>query len=279
LTARPPAWAAFFSPSAYKHFMRCVEAELSARGLAYELVDGGVALKDPPLVVGLVNLAQRCHASVPPRWPDLVRFLLDRVASVNEDEAMVRDLIGSGKGADAHLRLQIHPDEYLAPLAREELVVRPFAPDLSVCLVWDLPMSVSFVQRSDIASWNRPDDVFIDTALENVWTREPVERSTIAASPRIEQLGGDSHFTATHALLLERHLSSSDGERVLCAIPNRHRVLFVPLSAREAPRPVAEALAPHVERAFRNGPGSISPGLFWWERRGGGAWRRFDVGA
>jgi hypothetical protein len=258
--------------------MRCVEAELSARGLAYELVEGGVALKNPPLVVGLVNLAQRCHASVPPRWPELVRFLLDRVASVNEEEATVRELIRSGEAARAHLRLRIHDDEYLAPLAREELVVRPFAPGLAACLVWDLPMSVSLVRRADIACWGCHEDVLVDTALENVWTSEPVERSKTPASYGvIEELAGDSHFAATHALLLERHLGSSSSVRVLAAVPNRHTVLFAPLSAGDDPRPISEALMPLVARAFRDGPGSISPGLFWWKRGGGPtAWEPFD---
>lgn len=278
MTTRPPAWAAFFSPSAYKHFVRCVEAELAARGLAYELVEGGVALKDPPIVVGLANLAQHCRASVPPRWPELVRFLLDRVATVHEEEETIRELIRSGE-ARARLRLRIYPHEDLAVLAQEDFVVRPFAPSLSACLAWDLPMSVSLVRRADIACWGCPETVLVETALENVWARERVERATPSASrPEIEELSGESHFAATHALLLERRLTSASSKRLLCAVPNRHTVLFAALPARDDPRPVAESLVPLVAQAFRNGPGSISLDLFWWgPGSGASAWKSFDA--
>ena len=105
LSGRPPAWAAFFSPSAYKHFMRCVEARASsarARVRARRRRRGAARSADG--ASGSRTSPRQCHASVPPRWPELVRFLLDRVAALPEDEALVRDRVQSGEAARVHLR-------------------------------------------------------------------------------------------------------------------------------------------------------------------------------
>jgi len=281
LTARAPTWAAFFSPSAYKHFMRCVEAELRARGLEYELVDGGVALRDRQMVIGLSNLAQACHASVPPKWPELVRFLLDRVAALSEDEAIVRERLQGGEAARVHLRVRLHADDYLASVNRAELIVQPVAPGLAACLAWDLPASVTLVRRSEIDAWNLGDDALSRQGLDNVRSHEPVARAVVAMAggTPIAELSGGSHYAATHALWLHEHEGCAASDRLVVAVPNRHQVLFARLGAGEPSAPVIAAMQPLVARAFRNGPGSICPDVFWWKPRQAGApsmWVRSD---
>jgi hypothetical protein len=249
--------------------MRCVEAELRSRGLAYELVEGGAALRDPPVVIGLLNLAQQCHASVPPRWPELIRFLLDRVAALPEDEAIIRERVESGEAGHVHLRVRLHPDDYLACVNRAELVVEPVAPTLAACLAWDLPTTVSLVRRSDIASWGVSDDALFEVALDNVRASEAVARGVVAGegATDVEELSSGSHFAASHALLLHDHVGASPGDRLLVAVPNRHQVLFARLASGDPAGPVLAAMRPLVARSFRNGPGSISPRVFWWKPR------------
>jgi hypothetical protein len=253
--------------------MRCVEAELRARGLAYELCEGGAALRDPPVVIGLVNLAQQCHATVPPRWPELVRFLLDGIVALPEDEAIVRARVQSGEAGRVHLRVRLHPDDYFASVNRAELIMEPIAPGLAACLAWDLPTTVSLVRRSEIASWSVSDDTLFAVALANVRAREAVARAVVGreGATEIEQLSSEGHFAASHALSLEDHVGASPEDRVLVAVPSRHQVLFARLPPGGPPGPVLAAMRPLVARSFRNGPGSISPRVFSWKPRLAGA--------
>jgi hypothetical protein len=70
----PPPWAAFFSPQAWAHFIVIVSQDLTARGLSHELhaYEGFVFVGPEKNRLGLMNLAQMCHAASFDRWPAIV---------------------------------------------------------------------------------------------------------------------------------------------------------------------------------------------------------------
>ncbi len=263
---RRPDWAVFLSPSAYRYFMQCVVAELEARGLAYDLWDGGLSLRDPPVKVGLVNLAQTCRRAVPPRWPGLVRSFVDQVlAAANEDDALL-ELVRDPARARSTLRSKLCADESLREARREDLVLVRVASALSLCVVWDLPTTVRFTARAEVAAWNLADQALVDLGLANVRASEPVERCALATDDgtRASELSGASHFAASHAMLLDTHLAGAPTAVVW--VPNRHTVFFAAAADLDDARRAIRSIGPLAARAFQRGPGSLSPDPLWWNR-------------
>lgn len=257
MSARPE-WASFFSPSAYRHFMRCVAGELESRGLAFEECEGGVLLCDKNVRVGLVNVAQQCRRELPPRWPELVRHLVDQVLAAESEEDPIPALAADRVAARARLRLRLLPDEYFSDLPRDDLVCARMTSRLTRCLAWDLPSTVRLVHRRDLASWDEDHDALFELALENVRSQEPVARAELTTEQGVvvTELSGASHFAASHALLLEDHLGGATS--ALVWVPNRHTVFFV-VDRDRARHDAIAAVGPLAARAFHRGPGSISP--------------------
>lgn len=253
-----PDWASFLSPSAYRHFMRCVAGELESRGLEFEECDGGVLLRDANVRVGLVNVAQQCRREVPPRWPELVRHLFDQVLAAQSEEDPIPALAADPVEGRARLRLRLFAEEYFHELPRDELVCARLTSRISRSLAWDLPSTVRLVHRNDLAPWGVSDEALFAIALENVRKHEPISRAELTTEDGVEvtELASASHFAASHALLLGDYLGGATS--ALVWLPNRHTVLFVPDGGASAPAVIA-SVSPLAAGAFHRGPGSISP--------------------
>ena len=73
----------------------------------------------------------------------------------------------------------------------------------------------------------------------------------------------DHFFAASHALLLAERLPPEATDGAIFAVPHRHALLYAPI----VDLGVVESLNRIIVTAvgmFQQGPGSISPGLYWW---------------
>lgn len=106
----------------------------------------------------------------------------------------------------------------------------------------------------------------LDIALDQVWRQESVSVSghELPSGISIRSISGDSFFTASHALLLDRYLVPVNPIGALVIIPNRHSFVFYSI---ESPAGLEEAINvffPMAQGMFAEGPGSITPELLWW---------------
>jgi hypothetical protein len=84
------------------------------------------------------------------------------------------------------------------------------------------------------------------------------------AGCKIEALMGDSFFTASHALFLEEYLPEPVPELgALVAIPHRHLVIYHPIVDKTA-LAALQVMLPMAIGIFQEGPGSVSPSVYWW---------------
>ena len=113
-------------------------------------------------------------------------------------------------------------------------------------------------------------------------TAEPVGEQTITASDDshvITMLFGDSFYVASHALGLElRPEGLADG--LVVAVPNRHVAVFSAIRNVAIMQAIQGTLR-LAARLYAEGPGSISPNLYWVRR--GSPWvllpGKVDAGA
>jgi hypothetical protein len=263
-----PDWAGFMTPPEYARFIKLVESWLSRHSRGFTEVSGGglnVDLgRDQPVMIGLANLAQKCHLAAAEDWPALVTEHLDAVVhseelTENTTFDAVRDM----------LKVRVYPEEYGAGLAGQEslLVRRPLAPGAVMALAIDFPKTVASVSPHMASRWEVPIDRLFELGLANVRAgdRPQVQHREVDGSD-ITFLLGESFFTATWITMLDEFVDPGAPNGQLVAIPNRHIVAFMPIVDLSIVDGIS-AMIGTAAHLYQQGPGPITANIYW--RRGG----------
>ncbi|MGW2724128.1 hypothetical protein [Streptomyces sp. NPDC001492] len=146
--------------------------------------------------------------------------------------------------------------------------LQPLATDLLVGIALDTPNDVRLLSDSDVAlvDW----DTLAAAARTNLLS-EPVNYDTadLPDGALLHILGHpESVFAASKVLVFEETVRATGGpeipdEGVLLVVPNRHNLVFYPLADRHVGEAV-NALAQFGQGAYEDGPGRLSPRVFWW---------------
>jgi hypothetical protein len=145
------------------------------------------------------------------------------------------------------------------------LVHRVPAEGLIETLVYDLPGSVRTVPPDHVRKWGMSPEELFRLGLANVKAEPPPAKQIfdVGKGAAIQALVGDSFFTASHALFLEEHLAPPPPFGALVAVPHRHAVLYHPIENMRVIGAV-NSMIPIAFGMYQEGPGSLSPGLYWW---------------
>jgi hypothetical protein len=201
---------------------------------------------------GLHNLAQIAAGKPDGDWTNLCR---EHFSALIQPDQKPSD----SKTALASLRVRLWPIDYLeqakAPIYRE------VAPGLTLVLVLDLLRSIMGLQNQDLLEWG------ISHAAEENTSKEPVELVQ-QAGPKgatIMFLVGDHLYVSSHALWLDRHLKLNPDRGALVGVPIRHLVAAHAIEELNVVQVVGIMIGSN-RRIYAEGPGSISPELYWWRR-------------
>lgn len=144
----------------------------------------------------------------------------------------------------------------------------PLATDLQVGIALDTPDQVRVLDDDDVSlvEW----DTLAAAARSNL-RAEPVNYDTadLPGGALLHLLGHpESVFAASKVLLFEETVRAAGGpaipdEGVLLVVPNRHNLLFYPLADQHVAE-AANALAQFGQGAYEDGPGRLTPRVFWW---------------
>ncbi len=258
----PPPWAGFFSPQAWAHFVVTVTQDLTTRGLAHDLhADEGFVVVGPEkLQLGLMNLAQMCHAAAIDRWPGIVNHHFgvglepDDTTEIGKDFQRARELM--------KIRLWGRNDipPTLTPCAWD------IADDLVAVLTYDMPRTLVSASSDDVSTWGVAREELYRIALGNVRAEGALEVSRIEiGSAHVFVLEGDrTFFAASHLLFLEDYAEARSPHGAVVAVPRRHVVVFHPIVDLSVVHAINSMLhvVPHM---WDEGPGSITPSLYWWQ--------------
>lgn len=264
----PPEWAAFFSPAAWKAFKGVLRRHLRGLDTTFDWTGGRIVIRLPgqgETQAGLSNLAQVCHRSPEAEWPRIVSSHFSTLLGPNPDTEEAERLRGDFAAAREKLKVRIYPGAALAVMRESGPVVREIADGLAAVLVLDLEQTVRSVARDDVAGWNTPDEELFEIGLANVKAEGPLssQRIPLEKGGHIDLLGSDSFFAASHVLFLENYLPPGNRHGALAAVPHRHAVLMHAIESLHAVVAVS-TLASAAAGMHREGPGSISPDVYWW---------------
>lgn len=264
-----PEWASFFKPAEFADFCGMLDAALKEMGRDYEIdAEGGmVRVAEPgqaePNSLGLLNLAQMCRQAPRLDWPSIVRRHFDQILRHRaEAEDLMKRLERDFETARPLLKVRLYPaDTPLDP----DTVQHP-AEGLLAALVYDLPETVMSVSKDHIRAWGRSAGELFKIALDNVRNEPGIEDEVLEIPGRVSfhVLSGASFFTATQALLMEKWLPKPLSDLgALVAVPTRHTVIYHPI-ADETVSAAIHAMVFYANGLFQQGPGSITPTLYWW---------------
>lgn len=265
-----PEWAKFFEPKEYRAFMEAIEAEFKRRRVRARFDEGTVTLTPPkgaPQQCGLLNLAQMCHQLPREEWAEVVQHHFDSLFEAGGQDEALDGLEGDFERARALLKVRLYPEDASEAMDRAHAVFRPSFDRVIEALVYDFPNTVATVHTDHVKAWGRPPEEIFGLGLSNVRSSGKLtpQAFPLEEGGSLEALTGESFFTATHALLLDDYIGAAE-HGALVAIPHRHTVLFHRIENLTAVRAI-QALLIAGFGMYQEGPGSISPELYWW--RGG----------
>jgi hypothetical protein len=229
-----------------------------SHGYGCRPVPGDVMLLDGPqrLHIGMRNLRQLARQVPRDDWPALVADHVGTIITAIEEPLDLSDF----QLVRGLLRSRVYPVE--ARTGR--LISRPFAPGLIEAIVADTPTTVRTVVTDDAATWPVTTNELFAVGREGVRADGPLECDVIDDTG-IRVLEGPTFYAATHLAWLDAYLDPGP-HGALAVAPTRSAIAACRIE-KESAMVAAERLVGFARDAYDEGPGSLSPDLFW--SRGG----------
>ncbi|MFI6035086.1 immunity 49 family protein [Streptomyces sp. NPDC051315] len=211
----------------------------------------------------LTHLARWCRDAPEESWAGLVRQHFTRLESASRGDEDPQELL---RGT----RLRLLPSDALPADAADHFrYVRPVAEDLLAALALDTPESVRILGDADLARTG-PDALW--AAGRANLLAEPVEYTQVPrpSGALLHSVHGDSHFVASKALVLPELVRDVTGRDLpeagaLVVVPTRHLLAFHPIVDGTVVDAVND-LAAYALGAYQDGPGPLTPRLYWWHQ-------------
>ncbi len=263
-----PEWADLLSRGQYALFTRLVREHWERHGRVVVDVDDGVVrfadAREPAL--GLGNLVQVCNQCPVDAWPDVIAEHFDALEAAGQEIEAMGEALRDLEQARRYLAVRLYDVQLAADLAGA-VVVREDLPGTVSALVLDLPKAIQTVRPEQLGAWGCDLEEAFARGLENVLTQYGeawrLERVQLEQGLEVLAVGGEDFFVGTQALALDRRPELLGPHGSLVAVPHRHALLAYPIADLGVVRAV-EALALIAHGMHREGPGSISPLVYWY---------------
>ena len=272
--SRVPAWASMLGEAGFKNFITLIEDYFSTRSIVIN-VDEQEGVIRPKLtealqssVFGLQNIAQVCHQAQQTDWEQLISTHFDSIFNVsNEHSALTVDM-SDFKKVQTRLRARLYPQDIASHT--NEIVHRDGPAGTLEVLVMDLPTTVRTVSKQEAAGWPFTEDELLLIGRRNLRQNGLLKGSNVPLDQgtTLFLYSGDNFYAASHALIFEDYMSQHADKKnygAIVGIPKRDVMLahFIHnVGAVEAIGSLLQA----VVGMHRDGPGSITPNLFWYHQ-------------
>lgn len=261
-----PEWASFFTEEEYNYFLSLVDRYFKKEGIAYTLDDGIImpAGGQKESNLGLMNVAQRCKQIEQKEWKRFIHNHFNSLKKADVFDKKLKKIIHDYSLVKKYIGVRLYSKEYIATIGDENTIKRTITDDIDAILVFDLPHSVISIQPEQTVSWDKTVDELFEFAIGNMKSRYPVEiRQEPINETTLLAVIADHFFTPNIIFDLVNHPSLIGSKGSLVGFPHRHAVFFYPIEDIQTVTTIS-LLIPVINGMYEEGPGSISPNLYWY---------------
>ncbi len=263
-----PGWARQLGRQGYHAFLSLIEGYFRNRDILIEIdQDEGLVRPDSGTqafssVLGLQNIAQMCRQADRNEWRELIAAHFNSIFdATGDDNALEIDMSDFARLKD-RLRARLYPADIINHTA--EIVQRAGPEGTLEVLALDLPTTVRTVSRAEAKVWRLDPEDLLDIGRQNLRASRKLAETVfpLEQGTRLKVLAGDSYYAASHALFLDEYLRDDLPHGALVGIPKRDMLLLHEIRDMGLMEAMT-ALLQLIVGMHRDGPGSLSPYLYW----------------
>jgi hypothetical protein len=223
-------------------------------------IDPGVVRLRNGHSLGLLQLAQHCHLANRDDWHDLITTHLRTMT------AHLGDIFEPFSMFD--LRIRLVPDTPADVDTFRRFGARPFAEGIVSLLAVDVVDAVRCVPEGEIneLGWDL-DEAWASATVQTQLLEQADELHTIDLDgAQFFHVFGERPFTASMIGVLDDLIapcSDIGSYGAIVALPLRHSILVHPIFDDSVGAAIT-GLVPIARQLYKQGPGSVSPHLYWW---------------
>jgi|YNPMSStandDraft_1061717.scaffolds.fasta_scaffold26916_2 hypothetical protein len=265
--AQPPEWARSLDAQGFRTFIALVEDYFASRQIVAHVKpeEGVVQPRSGRLrasVLSLQNIARACAYLAIDQWPRAIAQHFDSIFAMSEDkDALLLD-VADFEAVKPQLRARLYPSSLLRESA--DLIYRPGPEGTIETLVMDLPTTVRTVAPGEAQRWGLRDSDLFEVGRRNLRQSSRLKASTASLLPGTEVVlyHGDPYYAASHALIIQDYLPTDLPYGALVGLPRRDALLLHVIRNVGMAHAV-NAMLRVIVGLHREGPGSLSPYLYW----------------
>jgi hypothetical protein len=223
-----------------------------------EVLEGGWAVRDRRGgVYGLVNLAQELATIPEGEWPERVGERLSMLGAISPE------FPSSYEQAGANLRIRLSADGSEPGWA----AYRRICDGLDEVLMMRNDVGCITVSPAQVEAWGvSMDQAFTEARQQTIWD-EPRERRILARGDSKLVWVRANFFASSVLLSLDHLLSRTNRFGAVAMAPCRDALIYTEISDDRITASVA-GMIEIGSQWYVDGPGSISPEVFWYQREG-----------
>ena len=207
--------------------------------------------------VALSDLRAACRLEPRANWNRVVQVALHGLALSQEDKVDLRDFTA----ARPRLRSRVYTE---GALLVEDVVSEPLASGLVEVLVADVSGAVTTIPSAVAHGWGVDLAGVFDCARQQTLDAGlPIRSELDLDGVVLTALELPTPFAATHVHWLPSYLDVPPSG-ALVVMPTRHLLLVATLQNRQQTLDAAQAMLVNADRLESEGPGGLSPDLYWW---------------
>ncbi|MEM1333683.1 MAG: hypothetical protein AAGG08_09515, partial [Actinomycetota bacterium] len=230
-------------------------------GLPVDRIEPGVVRLRRGVAIPVLGLVEQCNERPREDWPLLIERYLGGMAALLGTEPNGRSTPDS-----IDLRVRLVPSSPIDATMLAALGARPVADGIAALLSVTTPEGPRTVSLDELdqLGWD-VEETWASAWAQTKLLEEPEELDAVdLAGVEVVHVFGCSEFTASLACSMEHFLGPLGEHGAIVGLPCDHTILVHPIGGSDSRRAIG-TLVPIVRRLHADGPGSLSPQLYWWK--------------
>jgi hypothetical protein len=265
-----PNWANFFDAEEYAAFDRAVNHYFKSLGKPFKIDDGTVRTKwmlgeSEMQNLGLLNVAQLCKQGNIDDYDAIVKNHFEVMRKSQDFIAGFFDNMDNFEFVKPFIGTRLYHKDHVKSIGQGGVISKTVAEDIIAMLVFDMPQAISSVKPDQIKVWRKSAEELLELGLRNIRESYPFNVIDLESSVRLKAVLQDHFFGSNIILDLEQYPELIGTHGTLVAIPHRHTTIFHPIEDGSVILAI-NMMIPMVYGMHKEGPGSISPHLYWYHQ-------------